>query len=193
MLGNGTPSSGPVDSALPPRKSKLRMRKRLASSGRSGPTICDHQPCRGSSVRHTRRCAEMPPRAHTTGAFAGPAIRHATRMPESLPPWYREISPGTSRMPSRITRSRTSEGATGAMRPATGSILAFMSESTPQYPHGFTEFLRSACRIPAGLSRPSPGLHERQAMRPRGPLICPFQRRPNRRLRVQELAPFQGG
>ncbi len=59
-------------------KSKLRMRRLRVSSARPGPAICGHQLSRALRGEHTRRCAEMPPRAQTTGAPLGPTRRQAT-------------------------------------------------------------------------------------------------------------------
>src|SRR6186713_3198159 len=77
------------------------MRKRCASSASPGPTTSCHQPPRGSSGNQTRRDAEMPPIATTTGAPAGPARRHAIETDSSAPPKCSLISPGTASTPSR--------------------------------------------------------------------------------------------
>ncbi len=71
------------------------------SSASPGPTTSCHQPPRGSSGSQTRRDAEMPPIATTTGAVAGPASRQAMDTDSSVPPKCSLSSPGTASTPSR--------------------------------------------------------------------------------------------
>ena len=70
------------------------------SSGRPGPATVGPPAVARSAVRHTRRCAEMPPSAQTTGRSSGPSRRQAMRTSESC---RRDAArlPGNSRMPSR--------------------------------------------------------------------------------------------
>ncbi len=59
---------------------------------------------------HTRREAEMPPSATTTGAPAGPASRQATDTDSSVPPKCSLISPGTASTPSRTRLEAGGDG-----------------------------------------------------------------------------------